>query len=257
LFGCEKGAFTGADKRRIGRFEQCDKGIIFLDEIGDMSPSTQGKLLRVLQDGSFVRVESNDTIKTDVRVIAASNKSLNDEVTQGRFREDLFHRLNVFSIYIRPLRERMEDIPVLSEYFISRSMRETEKQIRGISPEAIKLLMSYSWPGNVRELENVIRRAAVVATGDVIDVKDVSLGTEPYQKELQGLSDTIKEILDSAVAMDAATGIYHCIISSVEKTLIDNALRITKGNQVQASLLLGITRVTLRKKMQEYNIPPA
>jgi DNA-binding NtrC family response regulator len=257
LFGCEKGAFTGADKRRIGRFEQCDKGIIFLDEIGDMSPSTQGKLLRVLQDGSFERVGSNDTIKTDVRVIAASNKSLNDEVTQGRFREDLFHRLNVFSIYIRPLRERMEDIPVLSEYFISRSMRETEKQIRGISPEAIKLLMSYSWPGNVRELENVIRRAAVVATGDVIDVKDVSLGTEPYQKELQGLSDTIKEILDSAVAMDAATGIYHCIISSVEKTLIDNALRITKGNQVQASLLLGITRVTLRKKMQEYNIPPA
>ena len=257
LFGCEKGAFTGAEKKRIGRFEQCDNGIIFLDEIGDMSLSTQAKLLRVLQDGSFQRVGSNETIRTDVRVIAASNKSLTDEVKHGRFREDLFHRLNVFAINIRPLRERKEDIPVLSEYFISRAVRDTERKMRGISPGAVKLFMSYNWPGNVRELENVIRRAVVVAGGDVIDVNDISLNPEPYKNELQELSDVIEDMLDRAVAAETTSGIYHSVISSTEKTLIKKALAITKGNQVQASLLLGITRVTLRKKMQEYNIPSA
>ncbi|HDZ62511.1 MAG TPA: sigma-54-dependent Fis family transcriptional regulator [Nitrospirae bacterium] len=255
LFGCEKGAFTGAEKRRIGRFEQCDKGIIFLDEIGDMSLSTQAKLLRVLQDGSFERVGSNETIRTDVRIIAASNKNLNDEVKSGRFREDLFHRLNVFSIYIKPLRERREDIQLLSEYFILKVVRETGKQIKGISPEAIKLLMSYRWPGNVRELENVIRRAAVVATGDVLDVSNISLSPEPYKKELKELSEVIENIFDKTVVTKSTPDPYHSIISSVEKSLVEKALKVTKGNQVKASALLGITRVTLRKKMQEYNIP--
>ncbi len=255
LFGCEKGAFTGAEKRRIGRFEQCDKGIIFLDEIGDMSLSTQAKLLRVLQDGSFERVGSNETIRTDVRIIAASNKDLNDEIKSGRFREDLFHRLNVFSIYIKPLRERREDIQLLSEYFISKVVRETGKQIKGISPEAIKLLMSYRWPGNVRELENVIRRAAVVATGDVLDVTNISLSPEPYKKKLKELSEVIENIFDKTVVTKSPPVPYNSIISSVEKILVEKALKATKRNQVQASALLGITRVTLRKKMQEYNIP--
>jgi DNA-binding NtrC family response regulator len=255
LFGFERGAFTGAEKRRIGRFEQCDKGVIFLDEIGDMNISTQAKLLRVLQDGSFERVGSNETIRTDVRIIAASNKSLKDEVTLGRFREDLFHRLNVFSIYIRPLRERKEDILILSEYFVLRACHEAEKQIRGISPDAVKLLRSYDWPGNVRELENVIRRAVVVTSNDVIDVNDINLSPEVYKKEVQELSEAIKDILDTAVASKTSTGIYRCIVSNVERTLIKKALEITKGNQVQASEFLGITRVTLRKKMQEYNIP--
>lgn len=255
LFGCEKGAFTGADKRRIGRFEQCNYGTIFLDEIGDMPLSTQAKLLRVLQDGSFERVGSNETIRTDVRIIAASNKNLNDEVINGRFREDLFHRLNVFSINVSPLRERKDDIPLLAEYFISRAFKETDKKIKGISPEAMKLLMSYNWPGNVRELENVVRRAAVVASGDVIDTGDISLNSEAHKKGLQDLSVVIRDIMDRAVATETTTGVYHWIVSSAEKTLIEKALAVTNGNQVHASELLGITRVTLRKKMQEYKIP--
>ena len=255
LFGFEKGAFTGAEKRRIGRFEQCNKGILFLDEIGDMSLSTQAKLLRVLQDGRFERVGSNETIMTDVRIIAASNKNLRDEVINGRFREDLYHRLNVFSIYIPPLRERKEDIPELSEYFISRAVKENEKKIKGISPKALKLLASYSWPGNVRELENVIRRAVVVASSDIINVNDIILSPEPYKKELQELSNVIKDILDRVDATEIGTSLYRCIVTSVEKTLIKKALELTKGNQVQASEFLGITRVTLRKKIQEYNIP--
>ncbi len=251
LFGCEKGAFTGAEKRRIGRFEQCDRGTIFLDEIGDMSMSTQGKLLRILHDGTFERVGSNETIKTDVRVIAASNKNLEDEVKNGRFREDLYHRLNVFSIYIHPLRERKEDIPELSEYFVSRAALKTKKQIRGISPEAIDLLMSYSWPGNVRELENVIKRAVIVAKGDVIGVNDIDLKPETNNYEL---SSVIRSILESAIATETTTDIFHCVVSSTEKILIEQALIITKRNQLQASALLGISRVTLRKKMQDYNI---
>lgn len=263
LFGSEKGAFTGAEKRRIGRFEQCNRGTIFLDEIGDMSLLTQAKLLRVLHDGSFERLGSNETLRADVRVIAASNKNLQDEVINGRFREDLFHRLNVFSIYIPPLRERKEDIPLLSEYFLSKAVREVgkpqhhtvrAKEIKGFSQEAINLLLSHSWPGNVRELENVIKRAVVVSRGDVIGVSDISLDFEPYRKELKGLSEVIENIFKVAVTKNRPD-LYHSIISNVEKSLIENALKATKGNQVQASQLLGITRVTLRKKMQAYNIP--
>ncbi len=254
LFGSEKGAFTGAEKRRLGRFEQCDKGIIFLDEIGDMSSSTQAKLLRVLQDGSFERVGSNETIKTDVRIIAASNKILHNEVAEHRFREDLFHRLNVFSLHIQPLRDRKEDIPVLSEYFISKVSNMTGKQIRGITSESIKYLMSHSWPGNVRELENVIRRAVIVASGDLLDVNDITFTSGASQKELLELSEIIENLFDRAIAAENSSDIFHKILSNVEKSLIEKALRTTKGNQVQASALLGITRVTLRKKMQEYNI---
>lgn len=256
LFGSEKGAFTGAEKRRIGRFEQCDKGIIFLDEIGDMSLSTQAKLLRVLQDGSFERIGSNETISSDVRVIAASNKILHDEVKNGRFREDLFHRINVFSIYIPPLRERKEDIPVLSEYFISKALKGTEKQIKALSQEALELLRLHNWPGNVRELENVLKRAVLVSKGRVIGVGDITLGPELDKNGLQELTGLIENLLKRTLADESKSNIYHSIISSVEKNLVEKALHITKGNQVQASALLGITRVTLRKKIQEYNIQP-
>lgn len=254
LFGCEKGAFTGADKKRIGRFEQCNGGTIFLDEIGDMSLATQAKLLRVLQDGSFERVGSNDTIRTDVRIIAASNKNLNDEVKSNRFREDLFHRLNVFTIYIPPLRDRKEDIPLLSEYFLSRAMKETGKQIMGFSSDAMRHLVSYIWPGNVRELENIVRRAVVLATGEILGVNDLVLYTEPDKKEYQELFEVVENIFERTAITDNKSSHYHTILSSVEKCLIEKALKLTKGNQVQASALLGITRVTLRKKIQEYNI---
>ncbi|MBI4848236.1 MAG: sigma-54-dependent Fis family transcriptional regulator [Nitrospirae bacterium] len=255
LFGCEKGAFTGAERRRIGRFEQCNGGTIFLDEICDMSLSTQAKLLRVLQDGTFQRVGSNETIKADVRIIAASNKPLHEEVKSGRFREDLYHRLNVFPIHIMPLRERKEDIPVLAEYFLSRAVKETGKQVKGLSTDALNYLMSYNWHGNVRELENVIKRAVAISAGDVIGIDDIGLDSKPYKKELCALSDVIENIFESALAIDDHSGIYYRAISKVEKTLIEKALSVTKGNQVKASGLLGITRVTLRKKMHEYNIP--
>lgn len=255
LFGSEKGAFTGAEKRRVGRFEQCSGGTVFLDEVGDMNLSTQAKLLRVLQDGSFERLGSNETLKTDVRIIAASNKNLHNEVASGRFREDLFHRLNVFSIFIPPLRERKEDIPLLLEYFLPRTVRKTGKRIKGFSQDAIELLMSYNWPGNVRELENVIKRAVVVSKGDVLDVTDISLNPEPYRKELKELSEVIENIFTTTAITQNPSDLYHSIISNVEKNLIENALKATKGNQVQASQLLGITRATLRKKIQEYNIP--
>ncbi|MBI5057485.1 MAG: sigma-54-dependent Fis family transcriptional regulator [Nitrospirae bacterium] len=254
LFGCEKGAFTGAEKKRVGRFEQCDRGTIFLDEIGDMSISTQSKLLRVLQDGSFQRVGSNETIRTDVRIIAASNKNLHDEVHKCKFREDLFHRLNVFSLHIPPLRERREDVPVLSGYFLSKAMKETGKQIKGFSPDAMKLLMSYIWPGNVRELENVVRRAVVISSGEILGVNDLLLYTEPDRKEFKELTDVIGNIFETTAFSKNPSNRYNAIISTVEKCLIEKALKITKGNQVQASAMLGITRVTLRKKIQEYNI---
>lgn len=251
LFGSEKGAFTGADKRRIGRFEQCDRGTIFLDEIGDLSLSAQAKLLRVLHDGTFERVGSNETIRTDVRVIAASNKNLDKEVKHGRFREDLFHRLNVFSIYVRPLRERKKDIPLLSEYFLSRAAETTKKQITGISTGAMKALRSYSWPGNVRELENVIKRSVIVTTGEIIDTRDINVKPETYRYKLSGV---ISGILESAISTDSSISIFHSVVSSTEKILIEGALKITEGNQLKASELLGISRVTLRKKIRDYNI---
>jgi DNA-binding NtrC family response regulator len=233
-----------------------------------MTLSTQAKLLRVLQDGGFDRVGSNETIRTDVRVIAASNKNLHDEVKHGRFRDDLFHRLNVFTIHMLPLRERKEDIPILSEYFLSRAMRETGKQIKGISQDAINLLISHHWPGNVRELENVIKRATVIAGGEILDVNDLILDTEPpikashdltmetqpSGKESQEFYKVIDEIFDATVKTKNTPDVYHSIIASVEKRLIENALGKTNGNQLHASALLGISRVTLRKKMQDYDI---
>jgi len=254
LFGSEKGAFTGADRKRIGRFEQCSGGTIFLDEIGDLHLSAQGKLLRVLQDGSFERLGSSETIRTNVRVIAASNKNLHAEVEHGRFREDLFHRLNVFPIYIPPLRERKEDIQPLSEYFISRAVKGTDKQTKGIASDALHILTTYNWPGNVRELENVIKRAVVVSTGDVIGVNDLDIHEKPLKKELCALTEVIDSLIEGAIATDDSPNIYNMVISSVEKQLIEKVLAITNGNKQKASELLGITRVTLRKKMQEYDI---
>ena len=255
LFGCEKGAFTGAEQRRIGRFEQCDGGVLFLDEIGDISIPAQAKLLRVLQDGGFERLGSNVTIRTDVRIIAASNRSLCDEVSAGRFREDLFHRLNVFPINILPLRERKEDIPALTEYFISRAKRQAGRPIKGIASEALDFLTSYTWPGNVRELENIIKRAAIVAKRDIIGIDDIHLTPPAPKEELKELADAIHMIWDRAVADKKRSDIFYSVISSAEKILIQKALSRANGNKARAASMLGITRVTLRKKMHEFNIP--
>src|ERR671923_183677 len=176
LFGHEKGAFTGADKQRIGRFEQADGGTLFLDEIGDMSPNTQAKILRVLQEHEFERLGGTRTIKVDVRLIAATNRELTTMVESGQFREDLYYRLNVVTIEMPPLRERKEDIAALATFFIRRFSGELKKKIEGLEPEALKLLMRYHWPGNIRELENAIERAMLLADGTHIAVDDLRLG---------------------------------------------------------------------------------
>ena len=168
LFGHEKGAFTSADKQRIGRFEQADGGTLFLDEVGDMSPSTQAKILRVLQEHEFERLGGTRTLRVDVRIIAATNRNLTTMVQEGRFREDLYYRLNVVSVEMPPLRERKDDIIALADFFVQRFSGELKKSIEGIQPEALKVLMRHHWPGNIRELENVIERAVLLADGTSI-----------------------------------------------------------------------------------------
>jgi len=265
LFGHEKGAFTGASTQRVGKFEQCNRGTIFLDEIGDMTLATQTKILRVLQNGTFERVGGNQSIKVDVRVIAATNKPLEAAVAQKEFREDLFYRLNVVRVAIPPLRERREDIRLLVNYFLKKfAQKEGPKSI---SPEVVTALEHYHWPGNVRELENIIRRALVVAKGDAILVSDLppgvilpggapSAGT-PRPPGVTPGPESVKDDVPSlarALFQLARQDPKLKVIPWVERELIVQALMVTGGNQVQASKLLGITRATLRKRVEKFKI---
>src|SRR6188768_193568 len=178
LFGHEKGAFTSADKQRIGRFEQADGGSLFLDEVGDMSPNTQAKILRVLQEHEFERLGGTRTLRVDVRIIAATNRNLTTMVQEGRFREDLFYRLNVVSVEMPPLRDRKDDIGQLAEFFVRRFTGELKKKVEGIHPEALKVLMRHQWPGNIRELENVIERAVLLCEGNLVELQDLQIGEQ-------------------------------------------------------------------------------
>jgi nitrogen regulation protein NR(I) len=267
LFGHEKGAFTGATTQRIGKFEQCNRGTIFLDEIGDMSLPTQTKILRVLQAGTFERVGGNQSIKVDVRIIAATNKPLEQAVTSREFREDLFYRLNVVRIQIPPLRERPEDIPLLVNYFLRKFAQAQKQPPKSIAPDAIQVLERYQWPGNVRELENVIQRATVVAKGEAI-----LLGDLPPETSRE--SATTRSVIPSPVPAsventnapgdlpELAQALFTWarrdhklkILPAVERELIVQALLETRGNQVQAAKLLGITRATLRKRVEKFQI---
>jgi nitrogen regulation protein NR(I) len=264
LFGHERGAFTGAANQRIGKFEQCNKGTIFLDEIGDMTPPTQTKILRVLQSGSFERVGGNQPIKVDVRVIAATNKPLEQAVAARQFREDLFYRLNVVRLHIAPLRERRDDIRLLVNYFLKKFAKEGEGKPRSIAPSALKALEKYHWPGNVRELENIIRRALVVAKGEAILTADL-----PVEVTGQGLGATATTTLPVTGADAGATELSALarllfqwarrepklkVIPAVERELVIQALKETSGNQVHAAKLLGITRATLRKRVEKFGI---
>jgi DNA-binding NtrC family response regulator len=232
LFGHEKGAFTGAMARRKGRFEQAAKGIIFLDEIGEMSQSTQKKLLRILQDHTFERVGGNVTIQADVRVITATNRDLEAEVAAGNFREDLYYRLNVIHIPLPPLRERQEDIPLLVQHFLSRK-RYSEEPAPRISEEALQQLVAYDWPGNVRQLENVIERAVVFSQGKVIGVEHMPLPEADEQEQDDLLAVALKNMLQRGRSMDA-------IIGEVRIRLITLALQQESGDRVAAARLLGI-----------------
>ena len=261
LFGHERGAFTGATLQRIGKFEQCNRGTLFLDEIGDMTPATQTKILRVLQSGTFERVGGNQPIRVDVRIIAATNKGLEQAVAARQFREDLFYRLNVVRIHIPPLRERREDIRLLVNYFLKKFAKDQSGPPRSIAPGALKALEKYHWPGNVRELENVIRRALVMAKGEAI--LNTDLPAEITGQIVAGSPVAVST--GEAGASDItvlARQLFHWarkepslkIIPAVERELVIQALKETGGNQVHASKLLGITRATLRKRVEKFGI---
>jgi nitrogen regulation protein NR(I) len=258
LFGHERGAFTGATGQRIGKFEQCNHGTIFLDEIGDMTPATQTKILRVLQNGTFERVGGNQAISADVRVIAATNKPLEQAVATRQFREDLFYRLNVVRIQVPPLRDRREDIPLLVNYFVEKIGREQQRPPKSIAATVIRTLEKFHWPGNVRELENAIRRAHVMAKSGAVLLTDLP-------PEIAGTTLTPAAGAATA-AVDDVAGLARQlfqwakrepklkVIPAVERELVIQALKETNDNQVAAAKLLGITRATLRKRIEKFGI---
>jgi nitrogen regulation protein NR(I) len=264
LFGHERGAFTGATMQRIGKFEECNRGTIFLDEIGDMTPTTQTKILRVLQSGTFERVGGNQPIQVDVRIIAATNRALEQAVAARQFRQDLFYRLNVVRVHIPPLRERHEDIRLLVNYFLKKFAKEQVGTPKSIAQATIKALEKYHWPGNVRELENVIRRALVVAKGNAILLSDLpadisgqgqTTGAVPSGSGSTGDGGLGAVILLARQLFQwARRNPKLKVIPAIERELVIQALRETNGNQVHAAKLLGTTRATLRKRVEKFGI---
>ncbi len=260
LFGHEKGSFTGATGTRVGRFEQSNGGTLFLDEIGDMPMALQGKILRVLQEGEFSRVGGNEILKTDVRIVAATNKNLEQEVSKKTFREDLFYRLNVVRVQLPPLRQRIEDIRLLAEYFLQKVATKKLLPRLKISEEAVRVLEGYSWPGNVRELENTIQRACVLGTSDLLTPKDIPFGNETPGESLpvtpgagpavELTTETAIEVLLKAAQIDPDVQ----LLPWLEREFTLYAMKATKGNQVRAAKLLGITRATLRKRIERFGI---
>lgn len=248
LFGYEKGAFTGAVSSKPGKFELADKGTIFLDEIGDVPPSIQVKLLRVLQDREFERLGGTKTIKVDVRVVAATNQDLRAALEEGTFREDLYYRLNVVPLNLPPLRERREDIPYLIDHFVAHFARESGRPIQAVTPAAQKVLTEFHWPGNVRELENIIERAVALTGGEVIDLADIRLDLSPAK---------------SAYMAGAATAVEGpgpfppegLTLEQFEDEIIKEALRRANSNKSQAARLLGISRNALRYRLAKMGLP--
>ncbi len=239
LFGHEKGAFTGAVGKRIGKFEVAAGGSIFLDEIGLMTPATQAKMLRILQEREFERVGGNEMVKVDVRVVSATNKDLEEAVRNGEFREDLFYRISVFPIKLPPLRDRREDIPLLAAHFVNKYAQSERKEVDGISPDALELLMAYNWPGNVRELENAIERAVVLASGVEINARD--------------LPNTVRAIGEKKIYESDNT--LSSWIEKLEEEALRKALLENGGNISQTAKKLGIGRATIYRKAKKYGLP--
>jgi len=259
LFGYEKGAFTDAKERRIGRLEQCHGGTIFLDEIGDMSHATQAKVLRVLENKSFERLGGNDSIRADIRLIAATNRDLETLIKENKFREDLYYRLNAVTIMIPPLGDRKGDIPQLAEYFLSKYRGEFGKEIRRISPEALRMLQGYDWPGNVRELENVVKKAILLGKRSILLPEYISIGEREVSKKGEG-REKFQGALIGLIKQRAATktdSLYTEVIEETERVLIIEILKQTQGNQTQAAKLLGISRPTLKDKIERLGIRKA
>ena len=284
LFGHEKGSFTGATQQRLGKFELCDGGTLFLDEIGDMALPTQTKILRALQEGEIQRVGSEKTIKVDVRLIAATNRDLEQMVKEKTFREDLYYRLNVMRIRIPSLRDRLADVPELVDFMLQRLSKDRKSRVRRVSAEALQMLCTYSWPGNVRELENTIQRCTVVAQGDTILKKDLPQeildavasgsphgagdveqptepdGPLPEKTALEASVGGDFPVMDALNTDELMDRVYQRLRESVDQNILQEleremtrrALAETGGNQVKASSLLGITRATLRKRIETY-----
>ncbi len=257
LFGHEKGAFTGADRRRIGKFEQCSGGTLFLDEIGDMTPMTQAKILRVLQDQQFERVGGNETIQANVRVIAATNRDLPRLIAEEKYRSDLYYRLSVFTLTLPPLRERGDDLILLVNYFLQRFGRELGKDVRDVSPETFTILRRYSWPGNLRELQSVVKQSLLFATGPVLlpDFLPPFLHTNetPTLVASESAYDGLSRFIVAGLASQTPE-LYETVLTEVKRRLLTEALRQTDGNQVRAAKTLGISRSTLRNELRSLGI---
>jgi two-component system, NtrC family, response regulator HydG len=238
LFGHEKGAFTGADRRREGRFVQADGGTIFLDEIGEMSPAMQAKLLRVLQEQEIQRVGGQETLKINVRVLAATNRVLEEEVRQGRFREDLFYRLNVVTMQVPSLRERLGDMPQLVDFFLGRFAARNRRQVAGVTPRCMDLLIHYPWPGNVRELENAMERGVILMRGEYLDEESLPIA--------------IRRWAEAELAQAAARGEIPTTLEEAERQVILRTMEESGGNKSETARRLNITRKTLLSKLQKY-----
>jgi len=259
LFGHEKGSFTGASERKIGRFEQANGGTLFLDEIGDMPLELQAKLLRVLQEREITRTGGTQTIQVDVRIIAATNQNLKKKVQDREFREDLFYRLNVVPVELPPLRQRREDLPALVDYFLGRAHEEYQTNARGLTAEAMHLLQGYGWPGNVRELEHALQRAALLSPDALLGPDDFPevRNQQPAERNEASLESIIATKLQSSLGqidIQEMNNLYEMVLHQMERPLINIVLDKTRGNQVKAAEILGINRNTLRKKVQTLGI---
>lgn len=260
LFGHERGAFTGADRQRVGKFEQCHKGTIFLDEVGDMPQSTQAKILRLLQEGQFERVGGNETLSVDVRVVAATNQNLDDMIEQGRFRRDLYYRLRGVTLVLPALRDRLEDIPELAHYFLFRFNRQLGTTLQSISAETLDRLQRYRWPGNVRQLQSVIREALIGSTGTTLLPEFLPAELQHEEPDLtvsaadlsllgdatwQGIADFVERDLQ-----DKTPGLYRRALQQFDELLVGRAMKLSEGNQARAAEILGLSRPTLRSKLR-------
>ena len=278
LFGHEKGAFTGADRRRIGKFEQCNGGTIFLDEIGDMTLVLQSKMLRLLQDQRFERVGGNETIQTDVRIITATHRNLEEMVDESRFRADLYFRLNVFSVELPPLRDRLDDLPSLVHHFLQLANEELEQDVESVSPETLDLLRGYAWPGNIRELQSVLKQAVLNTSGSVLlpvflpdavreisntvsarAVNEITKSSEqtesPSESEIESPATTNDwdRFIDEQLLVGTES-LYDNLLARMECHLLTRVLSHTEGNQAAAAKILGITRATIRNKIKQHGI---
>jgi two-component system nitrogen regulation response regulator GlnG len=256
LFGHEKGAFTGADRRRIGKFEQCQGGTLFLDEVSDMTPLTQSKVLRLLQEKRFERLGGNETVHADVRILAATNADLGVAVAEGRFRQDLYYRLSAYTIHLPPLRARGGDLDLLVEHYVGRYAREMGKDVQSVAPEAMGTLRRHDWPGNVRELQSVLRQALLNATGTVLLPEFLPPGLGPPAADAPAdhpADAALEEFIDARVR-DGSEALYAEALRRLERTLLGRVLRHTGGNQLRAARILGITRGSLRTKLRDLGI---